>query len=201
MTSVLTVSAALLAWLGAGMVAVSDGRRGFALGLCVTGTGLAIVALLAGDRWGAAVLLLGGIAAGALRLRDGPSGWRIMPPGSTPRIILSLAALAVGTLVGVYLTTGPGTPERVAAVAVCGLSVARLLTADRRAAAVAAAAGLSLALGTMGSLLGQAAGAAVAVALSALSMAVSGPDLGAVMAEGRARALPHDGSQPPTPDG
>ena len=83
----------------------------------------------------------------------------------------------------------------------CGLSVARLLTADRRAAAVAAAAGLSLALGTMGSLLGQAAGAAVAVALSALSMAVSGPDLGAVMAEGRDGALPHDGSQPPTPDG
>ena len=53
----------------------------------------------------------------------------------------------------------------------------------------------------MGSLLGQAAGAAVAVALSALSMAVSGPDLGAVMAEGRDGALPHDGSQPPTPDG
>ena len=61
----------------------------------------------------------------------------------------------------------------VAVLAVCGLSVARLLSADRRVAAVAAASALSLALGTTGGLVGQAAGAAVAVALGAMPVAES----------------------------
>jgi len=172
-TAGLTVSATVLAWLGAAIVTLSDGRRGLALGLSLTGAGLAAAALLAGDSSGAGALLAGGVGAGALRLRQGPPGWAIMPPGSTPRIILSLVALAAGAFVGVSLTSGPGAPGRVAVLAVCGLSVARLLSADRRVAAVAAASALSLALGTTGGLVGQVAGAAVAVALGAMPVAES----------------------------
>jgi hypothetical protein len=168
MTSLLTVSAMLLAWLGAAAVIVSDGRRAIAFGLSLTGVGLAGLALLAGDSWGGVALLAGGLGAGALRLRDGTPGWRIMPLGSTPRIILSLVGLAAGALVGVYLVSGPDAPRRVAALAVCGLSLARLVTADRRAAGLGAACALSLALGTFGGLDAHAVGAAVAVALSAL---------------------------------
>jgi hypothetical protein len=163
---VLTVAATTVAWLGAATVAVSDGRRGFALGLSLAGIGLAAVALLAGDTSGAGALLVGGVAAGGLRLREGPSGWGIMPPGSTPRIILSLVALAAGAFLGITLISGPGAPGRVAALTVSGLSLARLFTADQRVAAVAVACALALALGTMGGLTAQVAGAVVAIALS-----------------------------------
>jgi hypothetical protein len=176
MTGALAVSATLVAWMGAAIVAVSDGRRGLALGLVLTGAGLAGVALLAGDPPSAVALLLsGGLGAGALRLRDGPSGWGILAPGSTPRIVLSLGALAAGAFVGISLTGVPGALGRVAPLAVCGLAVARLLSADRRVAAVAAASAMALALGTMGGLAAQAAGAAVAVALSAVPVAESVP--------------------------
>jgi hypothetical protein len=170
-TDAVTVSATLLAWLGAALLTLSDGRRGIALGLSLTGVGLAVVVLLAGHPSGAGALLAGGLGAGALRLRQGAPGWAIMPPGSTPRIILSLVALAAGAFVGISLTTGPGAPGRVAALAVSGLSVARLFSADSLVAGVAAACALSLALGTTGGLGAQAAGAAVAVALSAMPVA------------------------------
>jgi len=176
MTGALGVSTTLLAWLGTAIVAVSDGRRGFALGLSLTGIGLAGVALLAGDPPAAVALLAsGGLGAAAFRLRDGPSGWGILPPGSTPRIILSLLALAAGAFVGVSLTGGPGALGRVAPLAVCGLGIARLVSADRRVAAVAAASAMSLGLGMMGGLAAQAAGAAVAVALSAAPAAGTVP--------------------------
>src|SRR5207237_2805107 len=136
-----------------------------------TGSGLAGVALLAGGSSDAVALVAGGFGAGALRLRAGAPGWAVMPPGSTPRIILSLVALAAGALVGVYLISGPGAPGRVAAVAVGGLSVARLVSANGRVAGLGAACALSLALGATGGLTAGAVGAAVAVALSALSTA------------------------------
>jgi hypothetical protein len=176
MTGALGVLATLVAWMGAAIVAVSDGRRGLALGLVLTGVGLAGVALLAGDPPSAVALLAsGGLGAAAFRLREGPSGWGILLPGSTPRIVLSLGALAAGAFVGISLTGVPGALGRVAPLAVCGLAVARLLTADRRVAAVAAASAMSLALGTMGGLAAQAAGAVVAVALSAVPAAESVP--------------------------
>jgi hypothetical protein len=184
MTGALSVSATLAAWMGAAIVAVSDGRRGLALGLLLTGVGLAGVEQLAGGPPVAVALLAsGGLGAAAFRLRDGPPGWGILPPGSTPRIILSLVALAAGAFVGISLTGAVGSLGRVAPLAVCGLAVARLLSADRRVAAVAAASAMSLALGTMGGLAAQAAGAAVAVALSAAPAgeraprAVGTPDL------------------------
>jgi hypothetical protein len=165
------MSAILVAWLGTATVAVSDGRRAFALGLTLTGLGLAGMQQLVGNSTGAAVLLAGGVGAGALRLRDGPAGWGVLPPGSSPRIILSLVTLAFGAFVGISLTTGPGAPGRVATVAVCALSFCRLLSAERQAVAGAVAPALSLALGTMGDSAAQAVGAAVAVVLSAVAAA------------------------------
>src|SRR5207244_1453836 len=100
--------ATVLAWLGAAIVAVSDGRRGLALGLSLTGAGLAAVALLAGDSSGAGALLAGGVGAGALRLRQGTPGWAIMPSGSTPRIILTLGAMPVAeSLTETHRPPGP----------------------------------------------------------------------------------------------
>jgi hypothetical protein len=168
-TGAVTVAAVLGAWLGTAAVAVSDGRLAFALGLSLTGLSLAGMALIAGNSVGASALLAGGLGAGLLRLRDAPAGWGMMPPGSTPRIILSFVTLAIGALVGISLTSGAGAPGRVAAVAVCGLALSRLLTGEARGVAATMASVLALTLGTIGGPAAQVAGAAVAVLLSAVS--------------------------------
>ena len=171
MTESVAVAGVLVAWLGAALIAVSDGRRGLALGLAVVAAGLTAATYPKGGPAAAVALGMGGAGAAALRLRGGPPGWAIMPPGSTPRIILSLMSLAAGGLVGIWLTSGPYVPARVAVLTVCVLSLARVWTADRRVGALASASALALALGTIGGLGAVTTGAAVAVVLAALPAA------------------------------
>lgn len=164
----LQAAGVLIGWLGAALIALAEARRGLALGLALVGTGLGLVAALAGTPLTAALLAGGGLLSGCLRLRDAPRGWGLLPPGSTPRLVLSLACLALGALVGLSLVGGPGGALRVASFSVAGLAAGRLMGFVQRAPALAAAAAMALALGLLGGTGTPAVGAAVAVALGAL---------------------------------
>jgi hypothetical protein len=121
--------AAFVAWLGATVIVLSDGRRGLALGLALTTIAFAVLAwLVGGSALAAVALLLGGAAAAAQRLRIGREGWGLMPPGSTPRLVLSIAGGFVALWISTSVMTGPGAPLRFAALSVLGLMGARVLT-------------------------------------------------------------------------
>jgi hypothetical protein len=160
--------AGLVAWLGAAIVVVSEGRRGFALGLALAGIGLAGVSLAAGHSPSAAALAAGGVLAAGLRLRDGDPGWGVMPPGSTPRVILSIVVLALAAFVSVSLVGGRMPWLELAALACAGLGGGRLFGAPRRAPALAAAALMALGIGATSDFAAAATGAAVAAALGAI---------------------------------
>jgi hypothetical protein len=164
------VAAAALAWFGATLATLSEARRGLAVGLALAGLGLAL------SVWPerpieAALLAAAGLLAAGLRLRDGPGGWGVLPPGSTPGIVLSLVVvLALGLLAGTVLsgTTFTSSLAPLAAALVVG---ARLLTVSRRAAALTAGSALALALaafGSEGSSGTVLVGGAVAIALGAI---------------------------------
>ncbi len=113
--------AAFVAWLGASVVVLADGRRGLALGAAIGAAGMAVLALDIAGPVASGSLALGGLVAAAGRFRSGRAGWHVMPAGSTPRLVLCIAA---------GLTTGPDAPLRFAAMVVIGLSGARVLGAD-----------------------------------------------------------------------
>ncbi len=159
---------AALAWVGASLLVLSEARRGVALGLGITALGIGLLAGVERGLPAAAALGGGGVLAAALRLRDGGRGWGVLPPGSTPRVIMSLAALLLSALVGGSMMTGPGGAGRVAALTVGGLACARLLTTHRRASALSAAAAMALALGLVGTAAGAWVAGLVAVGLGAI---------------------------------
>jgi len=72
--------AGFVAWLGATVVVLADGRRGLAVGLAMVAVAAAGVTLAAGDLIGAVILLAGGLVAAALRFITGPEGWGLMEP-------------------------------------------------------------------------------------------------------------------------
>src|SRR5581483_3778053 len=113
-----TAAAAIAAWVGGSLILLSDGRRGLALGLAVLGGGLAGLALDAGHAFAAVALAAGGAGAGALRLREGADGWGIMPPGSTPRLILATVSALIALYLAAVITEGPGAGFRFAVPAV-----------------------------------------------------------------------------------
>lgn len=158
---------AALAWFGTSILVLAEARRGVALGLGVAAVGLGLVALAQGPAPGAAIAG-GGLLAAGFRLRDGGRGWGVLPPGSTPRLVLSVAVLLLAALVGGSLMTGPGAAARVAALAVAGLAGARLLTTARRGAALGAAAALALALGVVAPEAGAWVAGLVAAVLGAI---------------------------------
>jgi hypothetical protein len=160
--------AALAAWLGAAVVVLSDGRRGYALGLMLGALGLAGGKLAAGDTPASVSLAAGGLVAAALRLRDGEPGWGLLPPGSTPRILLSVVVLALAAFVSITLVGGQRPWLNLAPLACAALAGARLLGSPARAPAYAAAALMALGLGAMSGFAAAATGAAVAVALGAV---------------------------------
>ncbi len=123
-------AAAFVAWFGASLVVLSDGRRGLALGIALAAVGVATLTWGSGGPLAGAALVLGGLVAAAGRFRSGRPGWMIMPAGSTPRLVLCIAAGLLALWIAAGLTTGQGGPLRFAALVVTGLAGARVLGAS-----------------------------------------------------------------------
>lgn len=153
-----------LAWLGGAILLLSDARRGLALGLLVAGAGLGAGQWAVNQHEAAVASAVAGALAAALRLRDGEPGWRLVPAGSTPRVVLSLVTLVV--LLLVFSSLRANTPLLIASVAVAVLGIARLLTAETRAVALSGAAALALGLAGTGGLVAAITAAVVAVGLT-----------------------------------
>ena len=126
---------------------LADGRRGLAVGAATAALGLAVIVLQGTGALEAGVLMAGGVVASARRFGSGPSGWRIMPAGSTPRFILCVAVGILAVWFALAATTGRDPALRFAAVSVIALSGARALSGGQPAVALTAVAVLSLAVG------------------------------------------------------
>jgi hypothetical protein len=163
----LVILAAAIAWLGASLTALSEARRGLALGLLLTGAGLA-GAVLVTRPLAALLLAVSAVLAAVLRLRDGTDGWGVLPPGSTPGIVLSVAVLVASLVLAGTVLGGSASAATVAALAVSAVSALRLLSSGSRQAALATGSALAMALGGLGGTGDAVAGGLVAVALAAI---------------------------------
>lgn len=132
----MTEVAAFAAWLGAAVIVLSDGRRGLALGLALITVAFTLLAWMGGERIAAVALLFGGAVAVVQRLRTGLDVWRVMPPGSTPRLVLAIGGGLLALWIATSVMTGAGAPLRFAALGVVGLMGSRVLMADIKPAAV-----------------------------------------------------------------
>jgi hypothetical protein len=139
--------AALLTWLGAALIVLADGRRGLAAGLGLLALGFAALAITGGQPLAGVAVGAGGAIASFQRWRHGPAGWAVMPPGSTPRLVLCVAGGLVALWIAASITTGPGAPLRFAVMVVLGLMGARVLSARDAPAVITAVAALALAVG------------------------------------------------------
>jgi hypothetical protein len=166
----LFLAAGALAWFGATVTSLAEARRGLALGLVLTGAGLAGV--IAGSRPLDALLLAGAaVGTALLRLRDGRAGWALLPPGATPGIVLSIVVLVASVLLAGTFLQGPMSVGALAPLAVALVAALRLLAVDDRASALAAGAALALALGAFGTTSAILTGGLVALALGAIPAA------------------------------
>lgn len=157
---VVAAVAAVLAWVGASLIVLADGRHGLAAGLALTAAGLAILAgVYVGPLEGAA-LAAGGLVAALVRDRSGPTGWEIMPAGSTPRLILCVAAGLLALWVALSVTSGSGAPLRFAVLAVTVQAGGRLLSSREAAVILGAVAALALAIGDSAAVAANAPGPA-----------------------------------------
>ena len=138
---------ALVAWLGASLIVLADGRRGLALGVALAAAGLAVVTGLSDGPVPAALLVLGGAIAAAGRLTRAGGGWAVMPPGSTPRLILCVASALVALWIALGITGGDSPALRFAVLVVIGLAGARVLASGDPQVQLTAAATLALAVG------------------------------------------------------
>jgi len=166
--------AAFAAWFGAAVIVLSDGRRGLALGLAVTTAAFTVLALVGGHAVAAAVLAFGGGFAAVQRSRTGPDVWGLMPPGSTPRLVLSIAGGLLALWISTTLMTGPGAPLRFAALSVIGLMGARALIEDADPNAVLTAiAALALSVAIAAGLAGTGAAPAPYVVAAVIAIGVA----------------------------
>lgn len=140
--------AAFVAWLGAAIVVLADGRRGLALGLALLTVSLAILTWPAGMAVGSVAIGVGGLIAAVQCWRSGPAEWGIMPAGSTPRLILCIASGLLGFWLAASVTTGPDASRRFAVLVVTGLMGARVLISRDVPVVLAGTAALALALAT-----------------------------------------------------
>jgi hypothetical protein len=113
------------------IVVLADGRRGLALGAALATAGLALVALQSAGPISAGALAAGGVIIAVRRLTNGLSGWQLMPPGSTPRLVLCIGAGLLALWIAFAVTTGAGAALRFAVMTVLGLSGARVLSSDQ----------------------------------------------------------------------
>jgi hypothetical protein len=145
--------AAFVAWMGASLIVLADGRRGLALGLSLAAVGISVIGF---DTTGpaAGALVVGGALAAFGRLRSGPDGWRIMPPGSTPRLVLCIAAGLLALWIGGAVMTGPGAPLRFTVLLVAGLGGARVLGGEEMSVMLTATGLLALSVG-LGAAMGE----------------------------------------------
>src|SRR5579859_1502169 len=128
------------------MIVLADGRRGLAMGLAVATAGLGVIAWQDGDGVAALIVLLGGAMATLQRYRDGPGGWVVMPPGSTPRVILCVAGGLVALWFAASVTLGPDGATQFAVLSVIGLSAARIVSSREPSTVVTAVATLAIAI-------------------------------------------------------
>jgi hypothetical protein len=142
----MSAAGALAAWAGASVIVLASGRRGLAAGVGLVALGFSVLAWTDSLWLEGAVLLAGGAVSVFELVRAGPQEWGLMPPGSTPRLILAVVGGILALWVAASVTTGPGAPLRFASLAVLGLMAGRLLQSQSAAAALTAAAGLALAL-------------------------------------------------------
>ena len=138
--------AGIVAWLGASLVVLGDGRRGLAAGIALAAAGLGAIAWVDAGPIAAAAIAVGGSVATAGRLRTGAAGWRIMPPGSTPRLVLCIAVGLVGLWLAFAITTGAGAGTRFAALTCLVLPPARILWSDETPVQITATGVLALAV-------------------------------------------------------
>ncbi|HEX9098150.1 MAG TPA: hypothetical protein VF956_01535 [Candidatus Dormibacteraeota bacterium] len=142
----MTAAAGFAAWAGAAVIVLADGRRGLAAGVGLVAVGFAALAWTAGLWLEGAILLVGAAVSVFQLLRAGPKEWGLMPPGSTPRLILAVVGGILSLWVAASVTTGPGAALRFASLAVLGLMAGRILQSEGGVAVLSAAAGLALAL-------------------------------------------------------
>jgi hypothetical protein len=169
----MTAVAAFAAWLGATTIVLSDGRRGLALGLGMTTAAFAALVWAGGQPLAAAALVLGGSVAVAMRLRAGREGWAIMPPRSTPRLVLSIAGGLLALWISTSVMTGPGAPLRFAALSVLAMMGARILAEMEPAALVTALAALAMALAVGAGIADTGPGPSVYIVAAATVLALS----------------------------
>lgn len=182
---IVEAAAALLAWLGASLVVLADGRRGLALGLALLTAGFAVLALAGGLPIGAVAVAAGGGIAAWQCWRSPAARWGIMPAGSTPRLVLCIGSGLLGLWVAAAVTIGPGAPMRFAVLVVLGLMGVRVLSSSELHVVLAGIGGLALALGA-------------APALDVLSDGTV-PDIAGGLIAAGVMALPRSGHVHPIP--
>jgi len=138
-------AAALLTWLGAALIVLGDGRRALALGLGIVAAGFGVLAWASGQPVGAAAIAAGGLI-GSVRCWRAGSRWGLMPPGSTPRLVLCVASALLAWWVAASVTTGPGGALRFALVVVLWLMGARVLASRETSVVLTSIACFALAL-------------------------------------------------------
>ena len=149
---------AFLAWLGAALIVLSDGRRGLAAGLGVLALGLALLAIGDGQALGGVAVGAGGAIAAFQRWRIGSPRWGIMPAGSTPRLVLCVASGLLALWIAASITTGAGPQLRFAVLVVIGMLGVRVLDTRDGYVVTTAVAGLALAVAGAGGLAGASPG-------------------------------------------
>lgn len=154
--------AAFVAWLGAALVVLADGRRGLALGLALLTVGLAALTWPAGMPVGAVAIAVGGLTAAGQCWRSGPPAWGIMPAGSTPRLILCIASGLLALWLAASVTTGAGS-LRFAVLLVLGLMGARILISRDVPVVLAGVASMALALAAAPGLAAESTGPVPAI--------------------------------------
>ena len=142
----LEAGAALVAWLGMSLIVLADGRRSLALGAALATAGVALVVFQGAGLIDAGALALGGAVMVVRRLTDGPVGWQLMPPGSTPRLVLCIAAGLLALWIAFSVTTGAGAALRFAVMTVVGLGGARVLSSAERSVLLTSVGLLALAI-------------------------------------------------------